>query len=821
MKTKLSTELQTAVVAQLTELFGDGWTQTSFAVRSSGVGEDGAEASFAGQLETFLGVNGQNEILHAIVKCWSSSFKYQAVAYRRNHGQGVAAYIGVCVQEMVKADAAGVLFTRDPVSGNPGVMTINASYGLGEAVVSGVIEPDTIYLQRSFSDKLTVKEKIIGSKRIKIVLDSGAGGIAEEETDDKDTFCVSDEVALELGRIGLQVEQLFSDPRDIEFAVKDGQIYLLQARPITTLNVESDFELMHEHDAGLLNDRDMFAASNTGEMMPQAMTPLTKDMFVTTLSGCIQALRSDVAGYCHKSFADTMIATFCMHFFLNVYNCGYYMNEYTTGMNTEAAKVQSDIMFFGRPLGDDILEEVHRRYGNTRTPWYRKVYASVCVYYDLFAARRYVRRGWECVKSMKADLNIGDPLALYNDIEKDIVASSIAWDLHIGATNASTVGSAILTSTLAGKSSKGPTNEVLSDVAMLLSTCPDVLSANVPAALRTMALEVLNTGKADFFQSLSPEAAAEWLRSNESEKLKKLYDEFIEIHGHRCVRESELWEKPWRMEPAKFVKSLQRMVKSPDQLKDTKRILSESEAIENVKTPIGFIRKCILRFLLPIAREAVGHRENGKSFAIKGMDYLRQGYTRLAELLVHTGRLPDTELIFFMTNREIGQLIKNPSARLLNKAMRRRKLMPTLMNFQFPEINTGYPMPIEDDQPAELSLSTHLEGMPVSQGVIRAKCRVVTSLEGADSIQQGEILIARYTDIGWSPYFPLISGLCTEMGALLSHGAVVAREYGLPCIVSAKKATSIFKTGDEVILDGTRGTITKVLADDNDDKHTD
>ncbi|XP_014672895.1 PREDICTED: putative phosphoenolpyruvate synthase isoform X2 [Priapulus caudatus] len=716
MKTKLSTELQTAVVAQLTELFGDGWTQTSFAVRSSGVGEDGAEASFAGQLETFLGVNGQNEILHAIVKCWSSSFKYQAVAYRRNHGQGVAAYIGVCVQEMVKADAAGVLFTRDPVSGNPGVMTINASYGLGEAVVSGVIEPDTIYLQRSFSDKLTVKEKIIGSKRIKIVLDSGAGGIAEEETDDKDTFCVSDEVALELGRIGLQVEQLFSDPRDIEFAVKDGQIYLLQARPITTLNVESDFELMHEHDAGLLNDRDMFAASNTGEMMPQAMTPLTKDMFVTTLSGCIQALRSDVAGYCHKSFADTMIATFCMHFFLNVYN---------------------------------------------------------------------------------------------------------AWDLHIGATNASTVGSAILTSTLAGKSSKGPTNEVLSDVAMLLSTCPDVLSANVPAALRTMALEVLNTGKADFFQSLSPEAAAEWLRSNESEKLKKLYDEFIEIHGHRCVRESELWEKPWRMEPAKFVKSLQRMVKSPDQLKDTKRILSESEAIENVKTPIGFIRKCILRFLLPIAREAVGHRENGKSFAIKGMDYLRQGYTRLAELLVHTGRLPDTELIFFMTNREIGQLIKNPSARLLNKAMRRRKLMPTLMNFQFPEINTGYPMPIEDDQPAELSLSTHLEGMPVSQGVIRAKCRVVTSLEGADSIQQGEILIARYTDIGWSPYFPLISGLCTEMGALLSHGAVVAREYGLPCIVSAKKATSIFKTGDEVILDGTRGTITKVLADDNDDKHTD
>ncbi|XP_014678905.1 PREDICTED: putative phosphoenolpyruvate synthase [Priapulus caudatus] len=265
-KTKLSTSLETAVVKQLNDLFSDEWKQKTFAVRSSAVGEDGSEASFAGQMETFLGVAGIKEICHAIIKCWASSFTQQAVEYRRNHGQVVAADVGVCVQEMVKADAAGVLFTRDPVSGNPGVMSINVSYGIGEAVVSGVTEPDTIFLHRSFYDKLSIKERIIGSKCVRIDV-SESGGVQEIETDAKGECSLADESALELGNIGIQVEKSFSDARDIEFAVKDGQIYLLQARPITSLNMESEYELMHEQDSQLLIDDELHTHANTGEMM--------------------------------------------------------------------------------------------------------------------------------------------------------------------------------------------------------------------------------------------------------------------------------------------------------------------------------------------------------------------------------------------------------------------------------------------------------------------------------------------------------------------------------------------------------------------------
>ncbi|XP_014681605.1 PREDICTED: uncharacterized phosphotransferase YvkC-like [Priapulus caudatus] len=207
----------------------------------------------------------------------------------RNHGQVVAADVGVCVQEMVKADAAGVLFTRDPVSGNPGVMSINVSYGIGEAVVSGVTEPDTIFLHRSFYDKLSIKERIIGSKCVRIDL-SESGGVQEIETDAKGECSLADESALELGNIGIQVEKSFSDARDIEFAVKDGQIYLLQARPITSLNMESEYELMHEQDGPLLIDDEVYTHAHSGEMMPQAMTPLTLDAFVTNVAGIGQVV---------------------------------------------------------------------------------------------------------------------------------------------------------------------------------------------------------------------------------------------------------------------------------------------------------------------------------------------------------------------------------------------------------------------------------------------------------------------------------------------------------------------------------------------------
>ncbi|XP_014681604.1 PREDICTED: putative phosphoenolpyruvate synthase [Priapulus caudatus] len=487
------------------------------------------------------------------------------------------------------------------------------------------------------------------------------------------------------------------------------------------------------------------------EMMPQAMTPLTLDALVTNLAGLGQAMRKSFIGFAQDSYGDVFVTTFCKHFFGNMYSGLYMANEYTIGIDTKSAKDEADVMLFGSPIGGEHLTAIHTRYKNSYVPWYRKIMAILQLHVNTLRTNQYLRRSNVIISSINTDFSSTDPVKIHKELAVTLLLSGEAWNCHSHATNASSI-----------------------------------------------------TSVSDWNK------AVDWLRSDESDKLKQDFATFMEIHGHRCVRESELSEKPWAVEPAKVVRTIQDMTKSADQLRETKKHITEEEALDKIKSPIGLIKKKIVRFLLPLSRSAVGQRENGKRLAIKGMDILRQGYNRLAELLVHEGRLPDKELIFYFTHDEIGELIKTRSARLINKAIRRRKMMPALMAMEFPELITGYPTPVSEDDAISVPTTGELRGMPVSHGVVRARCRVVKSLEEANRIEQGEILIVPYTDIGWSPYFPLVSGLCTEMGGLLSHGAVVAREYGLPCIVSAKKATHVFRTGDDVILNGTLGTIAKV-----------
>jgi len=223
-----------------------------------------------------------------------------------------------------------------------------------------------------------------------------------------------------------------------------------------------------------------------------------------------------------------------------------------------------------------------------------------------------------------------------------------------------------------------------------------------------------------------------------------------------------------------------------------------------------------LKFIVPRTRDAVVCREKAKSMLIRTVHRFRLAYRRLGHLMVKDGMIPDPGLIFFFTHSELQQVINSSGAALINKAIRRRKLHPELCNLVFPEMSIGLPQPIQDQPSQQFHSDVHgvqVAGTPVYNGTVRAKVRVAMNLDEARLIQCGEILVTRSTDIGWSPYFPLLSGVVTELGGLVSHGAVVAREYGLPCIVGAQKATQLLRTGDDVILDGAKGTITRIDAE--------
>ncbi|XP_014678319.1 PREDICTED: uncharacterized protein LOC106818110 [Priapulus caudatus] len=489
-------------------------------------------------------------------------------------------------------------------------------------------------------------------------------------------------------------------------------IYLLQARPITSLDIESDFELMHEQDGPLFTDTEMFTNANTGEMMPQAMTPLTCDVFVSGAAGMQQVMGAEFLGSnaIQNAYVEAGSTTFCKHFFLNMYITLYFANEYTSLLNTKDQKEGFEIMMFGKPLGNEILDRIHARYRNIRVSLYRKIRGLLQLVISALRGKHRIQQGKSLVKTANTDFSTTDTRMLYQQIEKLRKASGECWYCHTQVSLASSTFSGLIKIILdTGREEDHAI--VMSEVANLLSTCPDVLSADVPHALRKIALTVIDSGKAEFFQSLSAKEAAQWLQTDDSGELKNEFARFIETHGHRCVRESELWEKPWRMEPKKVVKTIQAMTKSPDEMRNQKRHMTEDETIASIKVPVTAIKKKMLRYILPIARTAVGQRENGKGIAIKLMDFLRQGYIRLAELLVHEGRLPEEELIFFLRHNEIGKLIKTRSARLINKANRRRKLMPTLMAMQFPEIMTGYPTPIEDDEKNDVPTTSELTGI--------------------------------------------------------------------------------------------------------------
>ena len=221
-----------------------------------------------------------------------------------------------------------------------------------------------------------------------------------------------------------------------------------------------------------------------------------------------------------------------------------------------------------------------------------------------------------------------------------------------------------------------------------------------------------------------------------------------------------------------------------------------------------------MRKFLSKTREGVFQREWSKDILVKTFNQQLLLILHLGHLLHKPGKIPDSDLIFFMTVTEIGKIIETPSARIISRALRRRRIYPTLMNLKYEEIFMGYPEALVNDGDQDgndedsSSEQIVLTGTPVGRGTHQGVARVVTSLEEANQIKNGEVLVVPYTDIGWSPYFPLIGGLVTEVGGLVSHGAVIAREYGLPCVVGCKKATHKIITGDRIAIDGKTGQVT-------------
>nr|CAI5849630.1 unnamed protein product [Callosobruchus analis] len=282
----LSEEVEEAVKTQL-RIYGSDM-KSGWAVRSSAIGEDSEELSAAGQNDTFLGCQSVEKILDSILACWGSLFAYQSVKYRWQHGLPVLSDMAVVVQKMVPADCAGVLFTCHPTTCNPLEMVVTSNFGLGETVVSGESDPDTFVLKKTWDGKMSASSSSLGLKNK--VMKMSSEGVEEVSNMEGGRLSLTDKQVLLLGRVGFELEKVFGNPRDIEWAFHEDKLYILQSRPITTLNTWSDYEFNHETDTPVLTDHSVLTIANVKEVIPHGMTILTETSVIKSIDSSVQKI---------------------------------------------------------------------------------------------------------------------------------------------------------------------------------------------------------------------------------------------------------------------------------------------------------------------------------------------------------------------------------------------------------------------------------------------------------------------------------------------------------------------------------------------------
>jgi rifampicin phosphotransferase len=736
------------------------------AVRSSAIGEDSEGASFAGQYNTFLGVEGASAVSEAVERCLASAHSLPADAYRRAMRAPEDAVMAVVVQRMVSPRAAGVLFTANPVTGVKDHLVIEATRGLGEALVGG---------HRAADRFVTSRDGVILSSEIRAT-----------------EGCVSEAVIERLVRDALHAERQFGCPLDMEWAVDEtGTIHWLQARPITTLDLPGLAEL-DTHVENL--EAHMFTTYNTAEVLPGAITPLGW----SALGRADEAMRAlfERFGVPRRVLlGEPMSTCFYGHLFLNM-NAMYLLASYVLG----ASKQNIDFLIAGRLLPDPDV-------GPPAPLLVRIVNGGRC-FNTLFRARPRFEEFLRKTASFSVR-PAGHPVAFYRNIDAAVPVTVEAWGVHVHASSLCVALYGMLLDILSG----GPaqTAEHHAKAVGLLAfidskeTGIESSSLALPQAINGLLAMIAGHEEAALpFAAMTPDEALPWLREGAPDVIRGAFEGFLRHHGHRCVLEAELRQADWSEDPRPLLTSLLRAASAPR----GSALLRERD-MESLLTGLPRRKRRIIEWLVPRVRDAVVLRERSKSHAIRVARKLRPAYLALAEMLVSARRLPDTDAIFFFTHDELGRFIEAREPGLVRRALHRRRLHPQKMALEFPPVSMGKPRPIEGDgKPAGDGDSMH--GTPVSRGVALGPARVARTIEEAKGIEPGEILVVPFTDVGWAPYFVLAVGLASEIGGTLSHGAIVAREFGLPAVVNLPGATKRFRTGDILRVDGTTGEVRRL-----------
>ncbi|MCL4832686.1 MAG: hypothetical protein KJZ86_09605 [Caldilineaceae bacterium] len=793
------------------------------AVRSSATAEDLPDFSFAGQQDTFLNVLGNDKLLDAVRECWSSLWTARAIGYRARNGIDQAAVsLAVVVQAMVQSETSGVLFSANPLTGRRTETVIDAIFGLGEALVSGLVEPDHYVIETASG---RILEKQLGAKAT-VIRGVKGGGTLTASAEAASQQALSDDAIREVTALGKRVADFYGSPQDIEWGYAEGQLYLLQSRAITSL-----FPVPEVHADENSDELRVFFSFGAVQGMLDPMTPLGRDVIKGIFIG-----GGTLFGFQGNTPDNQKV----------LYEAGGRLwGNLTPVLNNErgrkavqgaigavepgaATAIKQLVVEPGRlPEPGPLRPETLRRLLGFALPRLTMALGALARPDQHRASAQQVIAA--TIARIAAQGQTAQSMAQQVQLLEDVAHTAFTVMVpqllpRILAGMAALRGLTVLAQKLT-EIDPSITGQTAMEVTRGL---PHNVTTEMDLALWIVAQVVRDdpASAASFTRRDAPALAADYLAGSLPYPAQAAIAGFMDRYGMRGLAEIDFGRPRWREQPAQVMQMVQNYLRidDPSMAPDAVfgRGVGAAEAtVERMVAaarrsgPLGFLKARLIRGMAHRARALAGLRESPKFMIIQLFGVARPAILEMGAKLAGAGVLAQAEDILFLRVAELRGLAATDLARMDKTtwrglvAERRLAYDRELGRRQVPRIllsdGTAYYEGFEDSQGGEESVGV-LRGSPVSAGVVEGKVRVVFDPYTAHLLP-GEILVCPGTDPAWTPLFLSAGGLVMEVGGLMTHGSVVAREYGIPAVVGVRAATERLQTGQRVRVDGSSGRV--------------
>ncbi|MDR7075846.1 pyruvate,water dikinase [Neobacillus niacini] len=790
----MEVEIPSDVVKAVAHYLSQFGYEHAYAVRSSATAEDLPHASFAGQHDTYLNIIGKEAILQHIRKCWASLFTDRAVIYRmQNRFDHSQVSLSVIVQRMVFPQVSGILFTADPITSNRKLLSIDASFGLGEALVSGLVSADCYKVQE---DKIV--DKMIAPKKLAIYArKEGGTKTVPIDPDQQKTQTLTDQQILQLARLGRQIEAHFGSPQDIEWCLVDDTFYIVQSRPITTLypTPEADDEENH-----------VYVSVGHQQMMTDPIKPLGMSLFQLTSFGP----RFKAGGRLFVDVTHQLASPVSRNILLNA------MGQHDPLMKDALMNIIERGDFIKSLPNDnkapsptkdskDMLEQIEN---------------NPSIVSDL------IKRSQTSIEELQQNIQMKTGSDLFDFILEDIKElKKILFDPQSSAVFMAAIN--------ASSWINEKMNEWLGEI-----NASDTLSQSVPNNITSeMGLALLDVADVirpypeviDYLQQVKDNNFLdELVKFDGGLEARDAIIAFLNKYGMRCAGEIDITKTRWSEKPVTLVPMILGNIKNFEpnagkrKFEQGRRVAveKEKELLDRLKQlPDGEQKVKETKRMIDLIRNFIGYREYPKYGMINRYFVYKQPLLKEAEQLVLANVIHEKEDIYYLTFEELREVVRTnkldypgclveqqaalATRQIISKRKGEYKLYEKLTP---PRVITSDGEIIAGKYKRENLPANAIAGLPVSSGVIEGRARVILNMEDAN-LEDGDILVTIFTDPSWTPLFISIKGLVTEVGGLMTHGAVIAREYGLPAVVGVENATKLIKDGQRIRVHGTEGYI--------------